>query len=129
MQCFFSTLCLARMLLFSQRKSEERGYNYRSNTSSGSSRSSRDPGSCPLPGYTLDVSPLPLSLGQLFTAVPISLLSLVSLPSLSRDKKGKLELKAKELKIVMRGQACLLEIIQMEKKGKEKKPISGHWPF
>ena len=85
------------MLLFSQRKSEERGCNYRSNNSSGSSEGNRESvAPCPLPGCSLDVSPLfSLGLGQLFRLYLVS----VCQSSMSRDKKRKLELKAKELKL------------------------------
>lgn len=89
------------MLLFSQRKSEERGCNYRSNNSSGSSEGNRESvAPCPLPGCSLDVSPLfSLGLGQLFTALSRIFLPFVCQSSMSRDKKRKLELKAKELKL------------------------------
>lgn len=89
------------MLLFSQRKSEERGCNYRSNNSSGSSEGNREPvAPCPLPGCSLEVSPFfSLGLGQLLTALSHIFLPFVCQSSVSRDKKRKLELKAKELKL------------------------------
>lgn len=101
MQCFFSPLCLVWVLLFSQRKSEERGYNYRSNTSSGSSEGSREPRApCPLPGCTLDISPSFLGpRSALCVFIPVSFFPFVCQSSISRDKKGKLEQKANKLKL------------------------------
>ena len=89
------------MLLFSQRKSEERGCNYRSNNSSGSSEGKRElVAPCPLPGCSLDVSPLfSLGFGQLFTALSHIFLPFVCQSSMSQDKNRKLELKAKGLKL------------------------------
>lgn len=89
------------MLLFSQRKSEERGYNYRSNTSSGSNEGSKEPTApCPLPGCTLDISPSFLGLrSALCVFIPISFLPFVCQSSISRDKKGKLEPNTNKLKL------------------------------
>ena len=89
------------MLLFSQRKSEERGCNYRSNSSSGSSEGKRElVAPCPLPGCSPNVSPLfSLGFGQLFTALSHIFLPFVCQSSMSQDKNRKLELKAKDLKL------------------------------
>lgn len=87
------------MLLFSQRKSEERGYNYRSNTSSGSSNGSRGPmAPCPLPGCTLAISPSSLGPRSVPVSFSPSLFPFVCQLNKSQDRKGKLEVKANELK-------------------------------
>lgn len=111
------------MLLFSQRKSEERGYNYRSNTSSGSREGSREPTApCPLPGCTLATSPSFLGpTSGLCVFIPVSFLPFVCQSSISRDKKGKLELKANKLKPhVARAGLTLGDNSSGKEKGKKK---------
>lgn len=112
------------MLLFSQRKSEERGYNYRSNTSSGSNEGSKElTAPCPLPGCTLDISPSFLGLrSALCVFILISFLTFVCQSSISRDKKGKLELNANKLKLHVAWSGLSLgDNSNGKEKGKRKK--------